>query len=211
MTVSITHCWRKARIDLVLLLLGACLAWALPSGARAQSVASEVTQFQLEGSSEGLLLSAAVTFELPPSIEDALLKGVSMFFVAQADVYRERWYWTDKKVASAERSMRLVYLPLSRRWRLNVSSGSLGTIRPAVALNQSFDTLNEAMAVIQRLSRWKIAETDEIEPDQPHTVVFNFRLDVTQLPRPLQIGALGQADWSISVTARKPYMRESSK
>lgn len=210
MTVSITHCWRKARIDLVLLLLGACLAGVLPSGVRAQAVASEVTQFQLEGSSEGLLLSAAVTFELPPSIEDALLKGVSMFFVAQADVYRERWYWTDKKVASAERSMRLVYLPLSRRWRLNVSSGSLGAIRPAVALNQSFDTLNEAMAVIQRLSRWKIAEVDEID-DRPHIVVFNFRLDVTQLPRPLQIGALGQADWSISVTARKPYLRESSK
>ena len=38
------------------------------------------------------------------------------------------------------------------------------------------------------------------------TVDFRFRLDTSQLPRPFQIGVVGQADWNISVerSARLP-------
>ena len=67
-----------------------------------------------------------------------------------------------------------------------------------VALGQSFDTQEEAMAAVQRISRWKIADTADIDPDARHSVDFRFRLDLSQLPRPFQIGAVGQADWSIS-------------
>lgn len=174
-------------------------------------VPAEVTQFRLESNSEGVLLSAVVSFDLPPSIEEALLKGVSMFFVAQAEVYRERWYWTDKKVSVAERNMRLVYQPLSRRWRLNVSSGSVTGNRTGVALNQSFDSLEEALAAVQRLSRWKIADAAEVDLDYHYNVVFNFRLDTSQLPRPLQISALGQSDWNITTSLRRPLPAESAR
>lgn len=211
MTASITHCWRNARLDLVFVLVCACLVWCQPRAAHAESAPAEVTQFRLESNSDGILLSAVVSFDLPPSIEEALLKGVSMFFVAQAEVYRERWYWTDKKVSVAERNMRLVYQPLSRRWRLNVSSGSVTGNRTGVVLNQSFDSLEEALAAVQRLSRWKIADAAEVDLDYHHNVVFNFRLDTSQLPRPLQIGALGQSDWSITTSLRRPLPAESAR
>ena len=68
-----------------------------------------------------------------------------------------------------------------------------------VALAQNFDTQDEALAAVQRTSRWKIAEAGEINPDERYNVDFRFRLDVSQLPRPFQIGAVGQADWNISV------------
>lgn len=210
-TAFITHCWRSARLDLAFVLVCACLVWCQPRVAHAEPAPAEVTQFRLESNSDGLLLSAVVSFELPPSIEDALLKGVSMFFVAQAEVYRERWYWTDKKVTTAERNMRLVYLPLSRRWRLNVSSGSVTGNRTGVALNQSFDSLEEALAAVQRMSRWKIADAAEVDLDYHHNVVFNFRLDTSQLPRPLQIGALGQSDWNIATSLRRPLPAESAR
>ena len=42
-----------------------------------------------------------------------LLRGVPLYFVWQADVYRKRWYWTDKRVASAVRTLRLAYQPLA--------------------------------------------------------------------------------------------------
>jgi hypothetical protein len=210
-TAFITHCWRSARLDLAFVLVCACLAWCQPRAAHAESVPAEVTQFRLESNSDGILLSAVVRFELPPSVEDALLKGVSMFFVAQAEVYRERWYWTDKKVTVAERNMRLVYQPLSRRWRLNVTSGSISNNPSGVALNQSFDTLEEALAAVQRLSRWKIADAADVEPDYRYSVLFNFRLDVSQVPRPLQIGALGQSDWNISTFLRRPLVLESAQ
>ena len=69
-----------------------------------------------------------------------------------------------------------------------------------MALNQGFETLDEALAAIRRVSRWKIAEAGDLDADPKNNVEFRFRLDVTQLPRPFQIGALGQAEWDISAS-----------
>ena len=79
-----------------------------------------------------------------------------MFFVAEAGVFRDRWYWHDKQVALAARHMRLSYQPLTRRWRLVVSPTPIGN--SGLALSQTFDTREEALAAVQRISHWKIAE-----------------------------------------------------
>jgi hypothetical protein len=157
------------------------------------------------------LLSASATFELPDAVEDALQKGVALIFVAEADVFRERWYWTNKRVAHAERHMRLAFQPLTRRWRVNAASGHINASGMGVALNQNFETLAEALAVVQRLSRWKIADMTELEAGQNHFVEFRFRLDVSQLPRPLQIGTLGQSDWTIEGVVSQPLVFEGAK
>ena len=52
---------------------------------------------------------------------------------------------------------------------------------------------------MQRLSRWKIADNAEVELDLVHKLEFSFSLDLSQLPRPFQIGVAGQKDWNISV------------
>lgn len=157
---------------------------------------AEVTQLRLERTEEGVLLSASVKFELPPVIEDALLKGVPMFFVADASLLRDRWYWYDKQVASAQRHMRLSYQPLTRRWRLQVSPTPIGS--SGLALGQSFDSREEALAAVQHIARWRIADLADLDPEARYSVDFQFRLDVSQLPRPFQIGAVGHADWNIS-------------
>ena len=36
------------------------------------------------------------SIEIPSAVEDALLKGIPMVFLAEADILRERWYWYDK-------------------------------------------------------------------------------------------------------------------
>ena len=64
-------------------------------------------------------------------------------------------------------------------------------------LGQMFDTQEEALAAVQRISRWRIADANDVDPDATHTIDFRFRLDVSQLPRPFQIGAVGQAEWII--------------
>jgi hypothetical protein len=118
--------------------------------------------------------------------------------VAEASLLRDRWYWTDKHVANATRHMRLSYQPLTRRWRLVISSGPIGN--SGLALGQNFDTRDEALAAVQRISHWKIAEPGDIDPESRYSVDFRFRLDVSQLPRPFQIGAVGHSDWSISAS-----------
>ena len=163
--------------------------------AQAQVNPAEVTQLHVERSEEGVLLSAAVRFDLPQAVEDALAKGIPMYFVAEATIYRDRWYWYDKQVARANRHMRLTFQPLTRRWRLQISSAPIGN--SGMVLGQNFDTREEALAAVQRISRWRIADAQDLEPDADHNIDFRFRLDVSQLPRPFQIGAVGQSEWII--------------
>jgi hypothetical protein len=175
-----------------LLVAGAGLAWR---PAAAQVHMAEVTQLQVERTEEGVLLSSAVRFDLPQVVDDALTKGIPMYFVAEAAIYRDRWYWYDKRVAFATRHMRLSYQPLTRRWRLQVSSAPIG--HSGLVLGQMFDSRDEALAAVQRVSRWRIADASAVDPDATQTIDFRFRLDVSQLPRPFQIGAVGQAEWII--------------
>lgn len=177
----------------------ACAGLALAFAASfAHADNAEIAMLRFDRTEEGLLLSANVTFDLPPVVDDALAKGIPMFFVAEASLQRDRWYWTDKHVATATRHMRLSFQPLTRRWRLVFSPTPIGN--SGVALGQTFDTQEEALAAIQRISHWKIAEASDIDPDSRYNVDFRFRLDVSQLPRPFQIGAVGHSDWSIGVS-----------
>lgn len=177
-----------------------CIAMAAPGSASA----TEITQLRVERGDDGVHLSAQVRFELPAVVEDALLKGIPMFFVVEADIYRDRWYWTDPRVASAARTVRLAYQPLTRRWRVNIASGLITSSAGLRAtLNQNYETLPEALSAIQRVARWKIADAAEVDPDAAHKLDFSFRLDLTQLPRPFQIGVAGQKDWNISAQVRE--------
>lgn len=147
-----------------------------------------------------MFLSANLQVVLPELAEDALYKGIPMYFVAEAEVNRDRWYWYDRQVAQTSRYLRLSYQPLTRRWRLNISSVPFTNIGLGVVLGQTFDDYGDAMAAIQRFSRWKIAESDALEGDVIYTVHFRFRLDTSQLPRPFQIGAVGRSGWNLLVS-----------
>lgn len=171
--------------------------------AQAQSN-TEVTQFQVERVDDEVLVSAQMLFDLPPAVEDALLKGIPLFFVAEADIVRERWYWYDKQVGAAVRNMRLAYQPLTRRWRLNVTSGAAREGSLGLALNQNFDTLPQALSSIKRVLRWKVADASELDGSVKYKLEFRFRLDLSQLPRPFQIGAIGQSDWDLAASASMP-------
>ncbi len=188
------------------------LAWLMMvlAGTVAADVPADITQMRLERNDEGVFLSATVRFDLPQVVEDALLKGISMYFVAEAEVFRDRWYWYDKKLTTTTRHMRLSYQPLTRRWRLYTSPSAIGNTGLGVTLGQNFESLSEAMGAIKRISGWKVAESADIEPDSRHNVDFRFRLDVTQLPRPFQIGAVGQPDWRIAATRNQRLTVEST-
>jgi hypothetical protein len=176
-------------------LCAVLLAGAGWGSASAQIHLAEVTQLHVERTDEGVLLSAAVRFDLPQVVDDALAKGIPMYFLAEATIYRDRWYWYDKRVAFASRHMRLSFQPLTRRWRLQVSSVPIG--HSGMVLGQMFDSRDEALAAVQRISGWRIADASAVDSDSTHNIDFRFRLDVSQLPRPFQIGAVGQADWII--------------
>jgi hypothetical protein len=203
-------CLRRGLLDRAApWLLAACfLSLCLPGFA--QSTA-DITQFDVERNSEELTVSAQLQFELSPTVEEALLKGIPMVFVVDADVLRERWYWYDKTVVSATRQFRLAFQPLTRRWRLNVSTGPGPASGLGLALNQSYDTLAQALSAIKRLSRWKVASASDLDAVQRYRLEFRFRLDLSQLPRPFQIGALGQSEWDVALVKSMWVPPEVSK
>jgi hypothetical protein len=210
MMVSFTHCFKSAWANLPLRWVWCVFFLFVVGGVQAQS-AAELTQFRVERIDEEILVSTQMQFDLPSAVEEALLKGIPMVFVTEADVLRERWYWSDKKVVSVQRQMRLAYQPLTRKWRLNINAG-LGAVVPmGLALNQSLDTLAQALAAIKRVSRWRVADIGELDPAVKYKLEFRFRLDLAQLPRPFQIGTLGQSEWDISAVVAAPLTFEFSK
>lgn len=168
-------------------LVLALLVGGLGSGAaRAQGI--ELPTLTLERQDGALVLDFVVRPALSKAVEEALQRGVPVYFVAQATVNRYRWYWRNERVARVTRTWRLSYQPLTSSWR--VSFG---------ALSQSFATLGEAMAMATRATRWKIAEVDQIEPGERYEVEFSYHLDSTQLPRPMQLDLAAQSEWRLSV------------
>lgn len=178
--------------------------------AHAQATA-DISQFRVERIDDEIIASSNIDFELPSAVEDALLKGVPLYFVLEADLLRERWYWFDRKVNTVKRQIRLAYLPLTRRWRLNVTAGAGREGGVGLALNQSFDTLEQALAVVRRVSYWQIGDAKDLVPGVKYKVELRFRLDLNQLPLPFQIGALGESEWDLAATATVPLTLNPTK
>jgi Domain of unknown function (DUF4390) len=209
MTDFSTPCCKKTRPSWLACLLAVWLSLAAVV-VHAQ-VATDISQLRLERAEDEWQLSAQMQFEIPTVVEEALLKGIPMVFVYSAEVLRERWYWYDKKVQATERNLRLAYQPLTRRWRLTVGSGAAASSGVGLVLNQSFDSLAQALSAIKRIARWKVADGAELDAGIRYKLDFRFRLDLAQLPRPFQIGALGQSEWDISASTSTPLLAENAK
>lgn len=173
-------------LPLVVVLAAAGMAGAQP--AAAQSPGVELTSLRL-GVVEGqLVLDFTARLQLSRTVEDALHRGVPVYFVAQATLYRSRWYWRDERVARVQRSWRLAYQPLTSSWRVGLG-----------AITQSFPTLPEALSTIANVPGWHLADPSQLDPDGRHYVEFSFRLDTSQLPSPMQIGLTTQTDWALGI------------
>jgi hypothetical protein len=208
-TAFFTLCWKNranafaAGLRRVALLWGLVLAllWAVPMvQAHADTVVPDISSMQVERTEEGVFLSANLQFELPSQVDDALRQGIPMYFVAEAQVQRERWYWSDQHLGTASRYYRLSHQPLTRRWRLHISNTSFTSAGLGLALGQTYDHLEDAMAAIQRISRWKILEPGQLSSASGVSVQLRFRMDLSALPRPLQIGALGRSGWNLQLS-----------
>lgn len=165
-----------------------CSPWL--GAAWAQAVLDAPVQVQRDDRT--LELAYNLKLELPRTLADALQRGVPLHFVVEARVRRVRWYWRDAVVAEGQRVWRLSYQPLTRQYRVAVSGG----------LSQSFDTLEDALAVVRRAGRWPLDLRDDPSLDAQYELDFSLRLDVSQLPGPVQIGLGTRAALEATQTRR---------
>lgn len=141
----------------------------------------------LESSEEGWLLSSDFDITLSAPVEEALSKGITLFFVLELEVNRARWYWFDQRTGIAAQSYRLGYNTLTRQYRL-----SAGT------LFQNFATLQEALAVLGRVRRRPMLPLNVLAPGHVYSAAVRMRLDLSQLPRPFQASPFASRDWNLA-------------
>ena len=140
-----------------------------------------------DGASGPVVLNATFEFELPQALEDAVQKGIALYFNIEFELFRKRWYWLDRMVASQTLVYRLSYSPLTRQYRL--ARGGL---------SQPFDSLDEALALIKSVRNWKVLDRAQLTPREDFEARVRMRLDVSQLPKPFQVNAITSREWSLA-------------
>jgi len=162
------------------------IVWALTSSlARADTIAVRSAEVRIE---EGeVLLNADFDLSLNSTLEEALEKGIPLYFVLEFELTRSRWYWFDDKVAQTSITSRVSYNALTRQYR--VGSGLL-----AVA----FNSIEEVERYIGRVTSRPVAQASALSKGMRYDAAIRLRLDVNQLPKPFQVNALASREWTLA-------------
>lgn len=186
-------CWKRpAEFWRACVFIGGLLFTLLATAAEI-----EIANPELVATEEGYTLSADFNFDFNSRLEEAVAKGVALNFVAEFELTRPRWYWFDEKLLTRSQTFRLSYHALTRQYRLSTG-----------ALHQSFATLSEALRMLSRMRNWLVIERPvdkgeksekmALRPGEVYQAALRLRLDINQLPRPFQISALGNKDWTLA-------------
>lgn len=171
---------------------GLALAALLLFAALAGAAEIEVKSAEITPGEESWLLDAEFGIDIGHRLEEVVSRGVALYFVAEFDLTRARWYWMDEHVVGRKQTWRLSYNALTRQYRLSTG-----------ALHQNFATLAEALGVLARLRNWAVADKAQLKPGEPYNAALRLRLDLTQLPKPFQVTAIGNKDWNITAEVKR--------
>lgn len=170
-----------------LLRLIACSTVLLLAASIAQATDISVRNPQLVGNDEGYNLEADVNINFNARLEEAVNKGVVLYFAVDFELTRARWYWFDEQIIRRNKIFQLSYHALTRQYRLSTG-----------ALHQSYSSLDETLRVMSRLRNWQVLEKGEVKVNQAYLAAMRVRLDLTQMAKTFQVSALANKDWNLS-------------
>jgi ribosomal protein L29 len=161
------------------------LALFLPFAASAEGIA--VTSATLESGEDGLQLNADFDLQISQRLEEAVTRGVPLYFVVEFELSRPRWYWFDEKPVKLTQTYKITYTPLLRQYRLSVGN-----------LYQNFTRFDEVKRVLARVRGWHVADKGAFKKEGLYQANLRMRLDTGQLPKPFQLNAVASTDWALS-------------
>jgi hypothetical protein len=168
-------------------VLAACAASVLLAASPARADSIPVNSASLRADEGDVLLSAEFGVSLTPALEQALDKGVALYFTIEFDLVRTRFLWFPEKIAQWSITYRVSYSSLTRQYR--VASGPLG---------QAFDSLDDVERFIGHLASRPVARADDLAKGVRYEAAVRMRLDVSQLPKPFQVNALASREWQLA-------------
>jgi hypothetical protein len=165
--------------------LAVAFALAWPMAASADGIS--VRDASISKVDDGWQLDADFDVQLSPQLEEAINRGIALYFVVDFEMARPRWYWFDEKPVVATQTYKITYTPLLRQYRLSVGS-----------VYQNFATFREVTRVLSRLRGWHVADAGAFKKDQVYQASVRMRLDTAQLPKPFQLNAISSRDWNLA-------------
>ena len=163
-------------------------AGALGAGASTTARADTigVVSAEIRADEDDYDLNSEFDLALNATLEEALHRGVPLYFVLEFEIARPRWYWFDEKVVTSTTHYRVAWNALTRQYR--VSSGLFA---------QTLYSLEEVERFLSRVTSRPIARRDALQKGSRYEAAVRLRLDVTQLPKPFQVDALASREWSL--------------
>ncbi len=166
------------------MFVGLLLVVAVPA-ARADTILVKSAELRIEDGE--VLLNAEFDLSLNATFEEALHKGIPLYFVLEFELTRSRWYWLDEKVGQTTLTYRVSYNALTRQYR--AGSG---------LLMQAFGSLEEVERYVGRVTSRPVAHAAALVPGHRYDAAIRLRLDVAQLPKPFQLSALASREWTLA-------------
>ena len=146
-----------------------------------------VRNASVEPFDEGWQLLADFDVQFSPRLEEAVNRGVPLYFIVEFELSRPRWYWLDEKPVQLAQTYKITYTPLLRQYRLTVGSQY-----------QNFTRLEEVTRVLARVRGWHVADRGSLKKDVTYQAAVRMRLDTAQLPKPFQVNAIASRDWTLT-------------
>ncbi len=167
------------------LLLPVRSLWAADPGI---TIAAASLQLQ----DDRYVVSAQCSVTLTQTLEDVLHKGVPLYFIAEFELVKPRWYWAYRQMASwfdssVRQEFRLSYHALTRKYRL--ARGPL---------QQNFSSLGQALAAMGAIRNWSVLEAGLLTKGRQYEGRLRLALNVEQLPKPLQVNFSPASEWELS-------------
>jgi len=161
---------------------------ALGAGASrpARADAIVVKSAEVRAEEDDYVLNAEFDLNINSTLEEALQRGVPLYFLLEFEVTRPRWYWLAEKVLSSQTQYRIAWNALTQQYR--VSSGLFA---------QTLYSLDEVDRFLSRVTSRPVARRDQLQPGTQYDAALRLRLDVNQLPKPFQVNALTSREWTL--------------
>lgn len=166
-------------------LLAAFVALGAATAAQAEGITP--VSAKVESGADGYRLDAQFDIRFSPGLEEAVNRGVALYFVVEFELSKPRWYWFDEKPVRLSQTYKITYTPLLRQYRL--SSG---------AAYQNFTRFDEVVAALSRVRGWPVADSGALDKHGEYHAAIRMRLDTTQLPKPFQLNAVASSDWNLA-------------
>ena len=179
--------WKSARPHWLLALGALVLALFAAAGpARAEGITPVVVK--IESGDDGYRLDAEFDIQFSPRLEEAVNRGVALFFVVEFELSKPRWYWFDEKPVQLSQTYKITYTPLLRQYRLSVGSAY-----------QNFRRFDDVVQALSRVRGWPVADKGTLRKEGgAYQAAIRMRLDTAQLPKPFQLNAVASRDWNLA-------------